>query len=218
MVCTTPAKSSKEKRDSDSSSVFMYGGNVSWFAQDRGFDNYSAPRIIEEQPPSYHQRNSFIDREDHYALKSSGDNVGAVAVADPALYVEEATPTTTSLVNPGTNFSTISSPLSFTSFQDPFCSMTQNRNVRKRPYQQRQHPLLQREETSRKPSSSAAINRGNEVDMLSPLCRTENTLELLSIGTKIGFLLLACFSSCEMTVGRWSMLIICCALFFRTPS
>ena len=219
MVCTTSAKpvsKDKEKMGSESSIASMYGDNVSWFPQDRGY--YSAPRTIEEQPPSYHQRNSFIDREDQYAFKSSNGNMGAVAVADPALYLEEATPMTASLIDPRTTFSTMPSPFSFTSFQDPFCSMTRNRNARKIPYQKRQDHLLQREETLRKPSSSAAINRGNEVDMLSLLCRTENTLELLSIGTKIGFLLLACFSSCEMTVGRWSMLIICCALFFRTPS
>jgi len=62
----------------------------------------------------------------------------------------------------------------------------------------------------------AFIDQNAAREFLS-FCCSNNTYEFFSICTKVGLMLLACFSSCEMTKSRWGILILCCTLFFKTP-
>ena len=61
------------------------------------------------------------------------------------------------------------------------------------------------------PPASAIMKKANVRQMV------DNAGETLSTLIKIGFILLTCFSSCEMTKGRWRLLLLCCVLFFKTP-
>lgn len=96
-------------------------------------------------------------------------------------------------VSPGTQ------PVSFIPFQDLF-STSQCSHLTAKTINQR-----------------AFLYQNTALGFLS-LCHGSNTSEFLSMCTKIGLLLLACFSSCEMTKGRWGILVLCCTLLFKTPS
>lgn len=97
------------------------------------------------------------------------------------------------------NVSTDTQPVSFIHFQDPF-STTQCSHL-----------------TAKTMNRRAFLYQNTALGFLS-LCHSNNTSEFLSICTKVGLLLLACFSSCEMTKSRWGILVLSCTLLFKTPS
>jgi hypothetical protein len=107
----------------------------------------------------------------------------------------------------GITFSTSTQPMPFIPLQDPFSTIHHIRDAQ-RWYQQHQQELV----------VNRSMTNKNAASELFSLCHNNNTLEFLSVCTKIGFMLLACFSSCEMTRSRWGLLIMCCMLFFKTPS
>jgi hypothetical protein len=79
-----------------------------------------------------------------------------------------------------------------------------------------QDPLSASQYNAKTINRRAFIDQNAAREFLS-LCCNSNTFDFISICTKVGLMLLACFSSCEMTKSRWGILILCCTLFFKTP-
>jgi hypothetical protein len=188
-VAGTVSESSAEMMQQDDSSSFLStSSNVSWFTQ--------------AQDACHHK----MENEDHHLIHRTLHERNNYKVNDRAVAAAGPIPSTHHQ-GTGINFSTCTQPMPFIPLQDTFSTINHTRDAQ-RWNQQHQQELM---------ANRSMINKNAASELIS-LCRNNNTLEFFSICTKIGFMLLACFSSCEMTKSRWGLLIICCMLFFKTPS